>query len=432
MFAATYGSVRPPRWSAVGTVALIAYIVALVTHQSPSSLAEGLLTVWLGIAGAAVIRFVLIPDRPAADLRRLRRSIRRRLAGVLGMIAEVVRTGRWSAISRAAFRRELDRLDEAILMTETRLAATGSSQPDAAGLILYLLELQLTTQHVAQAARRDIGNADRLARTSETLNALTRGLLSDDPVPVPAPSQRAEGELESALALLATVLHEAPKPVPEPISFPPPIPAAPADIWFGLHPALQAAVAAALAIGCGELVSHSRWYWAAFAAFVMFQGTRSRGESIAKVAQFMVGTLAGVIAGVLLATALAGHPLLSLAMIIAGVFLAFQAFMAAYGVMVFWITIILGLMFGMMGYFAPELLLVRLEETSVGATCGILVACLVLPRSGQAVIETAFASLLRAVGHNVTAAVTRLTGGQDLPELPGALLSPRNACMICM
>ena len=234
------------------------------------------------------------------------------------------------------------------------------------------------------------------------------------------------------MALLATVLHEAPKPVSELVSFPPPIPAASAGIWFGLHPALQAAVAAALAVGCGELISHGRWDWAAFAAFTMFQGTRSRGESIAKVAQFMAGTLAGVIAGVLQATALAGHTLLPLAMIIAAVFLAFQAYMAAYGVMVFCMTIILGLMFGMMGYFAPELLLVRLEETTVGATCGILVACLVLPRSGQAVIETAFAGLLRAVGYNVTAAVTGLTGDQDLPTFQTHCSCPRNACMICM
>ncbi|HEY6430705.1 MAG TPA: FUSC family protein [Acetobacteraceae bacterium] len=418
MFAATYGSTRAPRWSAVGTVSLIAYIVALVTHQSPGSLAGGLLTVWLGVAGAAVIRFVLIPDRPAADLRRLRRSIRRRLAAVLAMIAEVVQAGRWSAIRRAAFRHELDRLDEAILMTETRLTATGA---DAAGLTLYLLELQLTTQHVARAARQDIGNEARRPRLSDTLTMLARGLLADDPIPVPVLSQRPAGELESALALLATVLHEAPKPMLEPVSFPPPIPP-PAGIWPGLHPALQAAVAAALAISFGELVSHGRWYWAAFAAFAMFQGTRSRGESIAKVAQFMVGTLAGVIAGVLLATALAGHTLLSLAMIVAAVFLAFQAYMAAYGVMVFWITIILALMFGMMGYFAPELLLVRLEETSIGAASGVLVACLVLPRSGRAVIETAFASLLRALGYGVAAAVTRLTGGEDLPDLPGALL----------
>ena len=40
-----------------------------------------------------------------------------------------------------------------------------------------------------------------------------------------------------------------------------------------------------------------------------------------------------------------------MAAIVAAVFLAFQANVAAYGTMVFWITVILGLMFGMLGFF---------------------------------------------------------------------------------
>ena len=57
---------------------------------------------------------------------------------------------------------------------------------------------------------------------------------------------------------------------------------------------MQTAVATALAIAAGDLVSPNRWYWAAFAAFVMFQGTRSQGEALVKGAQFVIGTLAGV------------------------------------------------------------------------------------------------------------------------------------------
>src|SRR6185437_1269662 len=122
----------------------------------------------------------------------------------------------------------------------------------------------------------------------------------------------------------------------------------------GLRQAIQGGIATAFAVVAGELVSPQRWYWAAFAAFAMFQGTRSRGESIAKEIQFLIGTLAGVFAGVLIAAALNGHELLTMAAIVGALFLAWQAFPAAYGVMVFWITIILGLMFGMLGYFPTE------------------------------------------------------------------------------
>ena len=69
-------------------------------------------------------------------------------------------------------------------------------------------------------------------------------------------------------------------------------------------------------------------------------------------------------------------------------FLAFQANGVAYGVMVFWITIILGLLFGMIGYFAPEFLLLRLKETAAGAICGVLVASFVLVRREFAATQT--------------------------------------------
>src|SRR5262249_7149006 len=157
----------------------------------------------------------------------------------------------------------------------------------------------------------------------------------------------------------------------------------------------------ALAVVSGALVSSNRWYWAAFAAYVMFQGTRSRGESIAKGVQFMTGTVAGVFIGAILATLLSGHDLLTLAMIVGAVFLAFQANLAAYGVMIFWITIILGLTFGMLGYFAPEFLLLRLKETMAGALCGLVVASFVLVRREYAATHDATIAFLRALAQSV-------------------------------
>ena len=144
----------------------------------------------------------------------------------------------------------------------------------------------------------------------------------------------------------------------------------------------------------------------------MFQGTRSRGESIAKGVQFMIGTVAGVVIGALAATLLSGHDALTLMAIIAAVFLAFQANGAAYGVMVFWITIILGLLFGMIGYFAPELLLLRLKETAAGAICGVLVASFVLVRREFAATHDATIAFLRALRQSVDSAAKVLLDGQ--------------------
>ena len=232
------------------------------------------------------------------------------------------------------------------------------------------------------------------------------------------PAQRSKAPLAIALALLIHVLHETPADAPQPAAAPPPTTSMP-----GLRSAFQTAIAAALAIIGGSIVSPSRWFWAALAAYVMFQGTRSRGESIAKGIQFMVGTVTGVVIGALLATLLSGHDLLTLAMILLAVFLAFQANLAAYGVMVFWITIILGLMFGMLGYFAPEFLLLRLKETAAGAICGVLVASFVLVRREYAATYDATIAFLSALGQSVDSAARALLDHAPEPGLSALILA---------
>jgi uncharacterized membrane protein YccC len=191
----------------------------------------------------------------------------------------------------------------------------------------------------------------------------------------------------------------------------------------GIRPAMQTAIAAALAVFSGELVSPSRWFWAAFAAYVMFQGTRSRGESIAKGIEFMIGTVSGVVIGAVAATLLSGHDALTLIAIIAAVFLAFQANGAAYGVMTFWITIILGLLFGMIGYFAPEFLLLRLKETAAGAVCGVLVASFVLVRREFAATHDATIAFLCALRQSVDSAARTLLEGEHDAALAGYILT---------
>lgn len=424
MFAATYGGARGPRWGGIGVVALIAYIIGLVTRQPPGALPAAVATIWLGAADAALVRFLLLPERPAADVRRLRSSIRDGVALVLGLIAAAVLRGNWHGTTRLRLNSELDRLGEAMTMAETRIAALTMHHPEEARRGLHLLEVQLATERLARAARHDLGQASDRRDLYQQLRTIQHAMAADRFLQPPEAMRLASAApLADALNVLAGVLHEGMQMEASPLLAPvPPPPPPPAGRRAALRPALQAALAGLLAVGCGELVAPSRWYWAAFAAFAMFQGTRSSGESITKVVQFMSGTLAGVVAGVLLATALAGHTLLTMAAIVGAVFLAFQAFMSAYAVMVFWITIILGLMFGLLGYFAPELLLMRLEETAAGAVCGILVSCLVLARPTKAVIQGAVANFLRALGATIEAALPGLLDGRPAPELAAALL----------
>ncbi len=409
MFAIVYCASRGPRYASLGIVGLIIYFISLVARQPPATLPMRIVVLLIATAAVVLVRGVLMREQPQVELDRLRHAIHASVDRVLHRIARAVDIGAWTDASRAALRRDVSRLGETVMLAQARVAALGQQVPEQGSRWLYLLTIELATERVARTALQDLGGAEDRAGLRALLNATHDGT---------PPGQRSKAPLAVALALLIHVLHETPTDAPRPAAAPPPTTNMP-----GLRSAFQTAIAAALAIIGGSIVSPSRWFWAAFAAYVMFQGTRSRGESIAKGIQFMVGTVAGVVIGALLATLLSGHDLLTLAVIVLAVFLAFQANLAAYGVMVFWITIILGLMFGMLGYFAPEFLLLRLKETAAGAICGVLVASFVLVRREYAATYDATIAFLRALGQSVDSAARALLDHTPEPDLSALILA---------
>ncbi len=411
MFMVAYGAQRGPRWASLGIVALIAYFFGLVTHDPPATLPMRLVVLLLAAGAAGLIRCLLLPERPQAELDRLRRAIHAGIVRVLDGIAAAVTAGNWTGPAREELRRTVYRLDDVVMLAQARVAALAAEFPGQASGWLHLLAIELGVERVARIALQDLGTPADRGPLVAILNALRQDAA--------LPSVQFTGVLGGALALLARVMREAPQEGgPAPAAPPPPAGAAP-----GIRSALQTAVASALAIIAGDLVSPNRWYWAAFAAFVMFQGTRSRGESLIKGTQFIIGTLAGVFFGMLVATLLSGHEILTMGAIVAAVFLAFQANVAAYGAMVFWLTVILGLLFGMLGFFAPELLLLRLKEAAVGAACGAAVASLVLVRRERVALDDATRAFLLALGQSVDSAARGLLDGRPAPELAARILA---------
>jgi uncharacterized membrane protein YccC len=412
MFVVVYSSIRGPRYASVGTVTLIGYFVGLVTRQPPETLPTRLLVIILAAAVAALIHGVLLPEQPQVELNRLRRAVRARIANTLDRIAAAVAAGAWTVALRAELQREVARLGETTMLAQARIARLATQQPGQGIPWLHLLEMDVAVERVARIALQDLGTAEERSSLLANLAALREA--QDRTLPRPPGT----GSLGSAIDLLGRVLRETPQ-IELTRAAAPPLPAA----GLGWRPALQAAIAASLAIGGGELVSPRRWYWAAFAAFVMFQGTRTRGESIAKGARYVIGTTAGMVVGVLMATLLSGDELWSMVAVVIVVVLAFQANVAAYGVMVFWITIIFGLMFGMLGYFAFDVLLLRLEESLVGAAAGTLIACLVLVRREHTMTQEATISFLGALREEIESAAAVLVDGRPAPELAARILA---------
>ncbi|HVV94094.1 MAG TPA: FUSC family protein [Hyphomicrobiales bacterium] len=176
-------------------------------------------------------------------------------------------------------------------------------------------------------------------------------------------------------------------------------------IWDepAVRQAVQAAAAVALAMGCGALLSGQRWYWAVIAAFIVSIGVGSRGEVLVKALQRLAGTLGGIVVGIVLAAAVAGQTDLVFALVLVCVFFAFYAFQAAYGVMIFCITVMLALLYGLLGRFGVGFLELRFAETGVGAAAGVLVSMTVLPIRQHDLFRDAARDFLDALARTVRA-----------------------------
>ncbi len=103
------------------------------------------------------------------------------------------------------------------------------------------------------------------------------------------------------------------------------------------------------------------------AAFVVFAGTNSWGETLTKGWQRLLGTVLGVPCGVLVATVVAGDKVFSVVMIFACLFFAVYFMQVTYSLMTFWITTMLALLYGLLGKFTFGVLMLRIEETAIGA-----------------------------------------------------------------
>ncbi|MEU6132933.1 FUSC family protein [Saccharopolyspora sp. NPDC047091] len=160
--------------------------------------------------------------------------------------------------------------------------------------------------------------------------------------------------------------------------------------------AVQATCAAAMAIVFGQLVSPNRWYWAVITAFVVFISANSRGELLVRAWQRTAGTMLGVVAGVLVASRITGDPAAELLVILCCVFAAFYLAGVSYAGMTFFITTMLGALYAVLGTFDVSVLGVRLAETAIGASAGVLAATVVLPtRTRRLVRDNAEDFLLR-------------------------------------
>ncbi|MDX6257517.1 MAG: hypothetical protein QOJ11_3851 [Frankiales bacterium] len=423
------GSVLLRRWGqrgfALGQLAFMTYFFALFLDARVHQLPWLSLAVLVGSAATAVVRCLLLPDRPAADLRRSLRALSSRVADLadearLWLLA----TGPDPAELRTRrLVRAGSRLGEVALLIERQLeqSQTDSLVADVDALRGLVFDVEVAAEQLSDAIRRDgPGLTDRArARFAARATRLAAAARAGRPVPgskqdpltatagsAPRPDDAphlaaAFARVETSVGSLADVVvtgHLLD-------GFAPAAPAPPerqqvsqAAVAHSSRTAIQVAVAGALAMLAGKEISSARWFWAVLASYVVFVNASTRTATLRRAVGRVAGTVLGVAGGLLLGKAVTGDPHLAVALIIVLVFAAFWLVAVSYTALVLCFTLTVAALYSILGTLSWSVMRLRIEETLAGALIGALVSMVVLPRRGSAAITDDLDNVLVATG----------------------------------
>ncbi|MFF9134248.1 FUSC family protein [Streptomyces sp. NPDC014806] len=175
--------------------------------------------------------------------------------------------------------------------------------------------------------------------------------------------------------------------------------------------AVQVAVGSSLAIVGGEFLSAQRWYWAVLTCWIVFINTSSTGEILVKGYRRLVGTVLGVVAGIALAGLVGHHTWTAFALVLLFVFAMFYTAPLSYTLMSFFVTAALGLLYTLLHTYSASVLVLRVEETALGAACGVIAAALVLPVHTGRRTDELLGTVLERLADVTERAVDQLSGG---------------------
>ena len=342
LFAAMLVQACGPRALGSAMTAVVSFYLGLYLHPALAHVFAMLGLSTIALACVAFTARVLVPTRPEATLRRALAAVMQRATTVLA--------DRRADEPNAM--RHLSLLNEAALAVEEQLGLL--DLPGAQRLRACLIDVEVAAgQHAVDSSRLDRSDV----RLRVALRRLSRA--GRDAVASTARAARTAvkrtGVKRSTGATLAW---------------------RDALSWL---PACRATTAALIAMLIGHSVSPERWFWAVITTFVVFLGTRSRGDTIRKTGERVLGTLAGVAVSAALVGALHGTPWLLVAAMAACVFGWAYFILTLYGQGVFFITVLVGLIYGELGFAIGPLIEMRVEEVFVGCVVSIAVAVSMMP-----------------------------------------------------
>ncbi|WP_178879679.1 FUSC family protein [Streptomyces acidiscabies] len=482
IFGAVYGRRFGDRGHALGMIAFQTHFVALFVGVRTGNLAGFLGTVAVAFACSAVARFVLVPQTSPGIFHRLRRAFRARLAQLLDAQLELLDAGPEDVEKALEHLRERTaRLHESALMIQSRLEegtpdeasarlvqrriADAEITAERLGLLLLTarsaeradtLTLHLPGAPVPEGGKLLVRDAarDTLRRDLSALRLLVRepeaagtsrsylrnrllGYRDEENLPDGPPAVqdvfRGIGEAARAVLGLRIVLdgpQDDADDTPETARSREELDAEDAALEAEEEPeetglarpttraALQVAVGSSLAIVGGEFLSSQRWYWAVLTCWIVFLNTASTGEILVKGYRRLLGTVLGVAAGLVLAGLVGQHTWTAFALVLLCVFAMFYTAPLSYTLMSFFVTAALGVLYTLLHTYSLSVLVLRVEETALGAACGVIAAALVLPVHTDRRTNELLESVLEHLADITSGALDQLSGAQadDLLE----------------
>jgi hypothetical protein len=453
-----------PRGFLGGQLLFVGYFLGFFLHGAVSIGDLGWLAAEVGVALsiAAAVRFTLFNPRQAQALQRTRRSFDAQARHVATLALELFGARQFSAHRVNRMHRWLLRLNEAALMIDAQLGDPDAVPDGYSGELLHQrlfdIELALTNitrfaeslarQHLPIEQRSEIClalldivdgddegakvhaaklslllQATRLAPAGDEYSttvvahrfatsvvafadAMTEwmaiGTSADDTSTFSSSVELVGGWLPGSAQVSSAASLEGGSRWGERI-----------PLARYVRNAIQIGIAAGLALALGDLISPQRFYWAVIAAFITFMGAHNAGEQIRKALFRVGGTVIGIGVGSLLVSAVGHHTYWSIATILVSLFLGLYLFRISYAFLAIAITITVSQLYQQLGEFTNALLLVRLEETALGAAVAIVVVMVVLPLHSRQVLRVAIREHVEAVERLVHHASDRMLGRND-------------------
>jgi uncharacterized membrane protein YgaE (UPF0421/DUF939 family) len=416
----------------------------------------------VGVVVAGVVRFTLFYPRPAKALARTQRSYAARARKVAGLALELFDDPTATERDARPLHRQLVRLNEAALMIDAQLGDPAAVADGSSGQLLHqrLFDVELALTNIARfapaMARLDLpaGHRDEVraalaaivagdpaaakahaARLTELLHATAASPAGGDRDALVVPhrfagsvinltdawtewialgqTEEGKGEFQPSVMLFGGWL-----PGSAMVS-------AMASMESGGRPwerirmrpyirtAIQMGIAVGAAIALGDVLSGRRFYWAVIAAFITFMGANNSAEQARKAMYRVAGTVVGIGIGSLVVDAVGHNTDVSIAVILVSLFFGIYLMRINYAFMTIGITVMVSQLYVQLDEFSNSLLLLRLEETALGAGVAIIVVLVVLPLRTRRVLRVALRAHVKAIGRLVDHAVGHLMGNDD-------------------